>query len=150
MYALSLCQPWATLLVTGSKRFETRSWKTAHRGVLAIHASKKLTPAAKLLCDQAPFKDALALIGIHSFEQLPLGKIIGTVELLECHLATSLDVPDTERHFGDFRPGQVREEIAVYRNNRDTRNLQYRWDKPTTGQTKPRGVFGGRQRRGRK
>ena len=38
---------------------------------------------------------------------------------------------------------QVGEEIAVYRNNRDARNPQYRWDKPITLQSKPRGDLGG-------
>jgi activating signal cointegrator 1 len=35
---LSLLQPWASLLVFGEKRVETRSWKTAYRGPVAIHA----------------------------------------------------------------------------------------------------------------
>lgn len=40
MKALTLTQPWATLVITGRKRFETRSWSTAHRGGVAIHAAK--------------------------------------------------------------------------------------------------------------
>lgn len=42
MKALSLMQPWAGLLVLGSKEVETRSWNTKHRGVVAIHASAKI------------------------------------------------------------------------------------------------------------
>lgn len=38
---LSLLQPWASLLASGIKRFETRSWKTDYRGWVAIHASKR-------------------------------------------------------------------------------------------------------------
>ena len=38
--ALTLTQPWATLVITGRKRFETRSWRTDYRGQLAIHAAK--------------------------------------------------------------------------------------------------------------
>ncbi len=45
---------------------------------------------------------------------------------------------------------QVGEEIAVYRNNRDARNPQYRWDKPLTYQDKPRGGPGGQRPRGRR
>jgi hypothetical protein len=40
MKALSLTQPWATLVVTGEKEVETRSWRTNHSGMIAIHASK--------------------------------------------------------------------------------------------------------------
>ena len=39
-YALSLRQPWATLLVHGRKMIEIRSWSTSHRGKLLIHAAK--------------------------------------------------------------------------------------------------------------
>ena len=38
--ALSLYQPWASLIMAGRKTIETRSWATKYRGPLAIHASK--------------------------------------------------------------------------------------------------------------
>jgi len=37
--ALSLKQPWATLLVHGVKTIEVRRWATTFRGALLIHAS---------------------------------------------------------------------------------------------------------------
>jgi activating signal cointegrator 1 len=37
--ALSLWQPWASLVALGVKTLETRSWSTSHRGPLAIHAA---------------------------------------------------------------------------------------------------------------
>lgn len=40
MKALSLTQPWATLVAIGAKKIETRSWSTSYRGPVAIHASK--------------------------------------------------------------------------------------------------------------
>lgn len=40
MKALTLWQPWATLIAIGAKTIETRSWSTNHRGPLAIHAAK--------------------------------------------------------------------------------------------------------------
>lgn len=39
MKALSVKQPWATLLIEGQKTIEVRSWSTAHRGHLLICAS---------------------------------------------------------------------------------------------------------------
>lgn len=44
MKALTLWQPWATLIAINEKRVETRGWKTDYRGELAIHASAKLPP----------------------------------------------------------------------------------------------------------
>lgn len=37
---LSLKEPWATLIASGVKKIETRSWKTTYRGELYIHASQ--------------------------------------------------------------------------------------------------------------
>ncbi len=39
MKVISLLQPWASLVVMGYKKCETRSWNTKSRGTLLIHAS---------------------------------------------------------------------------------------------------------------
>jgi activating signal cointegrator 1 len=39
--AITLWQPWATLMAIGAKRFETRSWATSYKGPIAIHAAKR-------------------------------------------------------------------------------------------------------------
>lgn len=41
MKALTLTQPWASLVELGEKWIETRSWRTGHRGPIAIHAGKR-------------------------------------------------------------------------------------------------------------
>ena len=41
MKALSLRQPWASLIADGHKTIETRTWRTHYRGLLAIHASAR-------------------------------------------------------------------------------------------------------------
>ena len=41
MRALTLHQPWASLIANGVKTIETRSWSTNYRGPLAIHAGMK-------------------------------------------------------------------------------------------------------------
>jgi hypothetical protein len=38
--ALSIRQPWAWLIVNGFKDLENRSWSTAFRGPVWIHAGK--------------------------------------------------------------------------------------------------------------
>lgn len=41
MKALSIREPWASLIVLGIKRVENRSWGTKYRGPLLIHAANK-------------------------------------------------------------------------------------------------------------
>ncbi len=64
MKALSLLQPWVTLVILGVKQIETRSWSTAYRGPLLIHASRG--KAGEILAHEPPFKKH-----IPDFKQLP-------------------------------------------------------------------------------
>lgn len=41
MKAISIKEPWATLIVEGKKTIELRSWRTRHRGPVLIHRSGK-------------------------------------------------------------------------------------------------------------
>lgn len=40
MKALSIRQPWASLIVDGPKRIENRTWKTTRRGWVLVHAGQ--------------------------------------------------------------------------------------------------------------
>jgi activating signal cointegrator 1 len=115
--ALSLTQPWATLVVSGAKRIETRSWKTPRRGRIAIHASKGFPMWARDLCCEEPFASALMAAGIMSSRDLPLGAILGSVEIVDCvptdggqldldATGPLDDISDVERAFGDYGPGR--------------------------------------------
>jgi len=42
VYALSIRQPWAWLIVNGWKDIENREWSTRFRGRLLIHAGKQI------------------------------------------------------------------------------------------------------------
>lgn len=42
MRALSLIHPWSAFIAAGLKQYETRSWSTTYRGLLAVHASQKI------------------------------------------------------------------------------------------------------------
>jgi hypothetical protein len=42
MKAITLTEPWASLVAIGVKTLETRSWSTSYRGPIAIHAAKTL------------------------------------------------------------------------------------------------------------
>ena len=42
MKCISIREPWASIILSGRKTIEVRSWKTTHRGPLALHCSKKV------------------------------------------------------------------------------------------------------------
>lgn len=89
MKALTITQPWATLIAIGAKRFETRGWSTPYRGPLAIHAGKNTKPVGgevglRRLCEMEPFRSVLAEAGIDPLLDLPRGEIVAVVELVGC------------------------------------------------------------------
>lgn len=108
--ALTLRQPWASLVALEAKRIETRSWRTSYRGWLAIHAAKTLSKTEQLLCEQEPFRTALlrdaALDPARPLAtQLPRGCIIAIARLDSClPMETSEWPSEPERSFGDYAP----------------------------------------------
>ncbi|GLC88685.1 ASCH domain-containing protein [Lysinibacillus piscis] len=85
MKAITIKQPWATLIALGEKKFETRSWQTKYRGQIAIHAGKSVDKEA---CEDKEIKQALAKHGITSYKQLPSGAVLATANMIECHAIT--------------------------------------------------------------
>jgi hypothetical protein len=129
MKAISLTQPWATLVAISAKRYETRSWQTKYRGEIAIHASAGFPIDARRLCIPplgmgyvGPFSAALATAGLKgpvadgnriSTGQLPLGAIIAVLTLVDITPTGTLfsphSLPDSgvnEEEFGDYSPGR--------------------------------------------
>jgi hypothetical protein len=107
MKGLSVAQPWATLLVRGAKRLETRQWATVHRGPIVIHASKYLPLAARALCGREPFRTLLDQAGCARWTDLPRGHLIGVAVLVGCTRVEELpDIGSPERDLGDFGPGR--------------------------------------------
>jgi hypothetical protein len=75
---LSIKQPWAWLIVNGHKDVENRSWKTNYRGSLLIHAGKTSDRFAD-------YNDIQTGTGIIIPSKLPVGCVIGSVSLIDCH-----------------------------------------------------------------
>lgn len=109
MKALTLWQPWATLIVNGDKHIETRGHKTNIRGRVAIHAAK-VNKAKLFLSLPMPIKEHFYKSGIRLVDVLPRGKVLGTVEIIGCLPIEELygTVHDTpkERAFGDWNSGR--------------------------------------------
>lgn len=123
MKALTLTQPWATLIAIGAKRIETRSWATDYRGPLAIHAAKGLAPVGGKRglaeqCREPAFFSYLdrysASFYLDGSEALPLGKIVAVAKLvnvrridvaLRAQVLSQTRTP-SEIEFGDYTSGR--------------------------------------------
>src|ERR1700690_1165855 len=115
MKALTLTQPWASLVAIGAKRIETRCWRTNYRGPLAIRAAKGFPGWAKQTWREDPFDEVLrAAFGDGSWKQidppvLPLGCVIATCTLVSCTLTSQAydeRLSEQERAFGDYSLGR--------------------------------------------
>lgn len=114
MKALSLTQPWATLIAIGAKRIETRSWSTSYRGPVAIHAAKAMPAWARDFAFADPAGPALAAAGIlldDDCTALPRGAIVAVARLTdvvptEQITAMSQGLLRHEIDFGDYAPGR--------------------------------------------
>ena len=116
--ALTMTQPWATLVALGENSIETRSWSTSYRGPLAIHSAKACPKEARALCDQEPYRRVLARGGYSSADDLPRGSVIALARLDEVIAFTRSSLRETraraargllpahEADFGDFSPGR--------------------------------------------
>lgn len=114
MKALTIIQPWATLIASGHKMNETRSWKTNYRGEVLIHAGKNPKDYTSGVYIDDPDGPYFHEAGItpNNFEELPRGSIIGKATLVNCihinkelrdHLKRS---NPAEYAFGDYRIGR--------------------------------------------
>lgn len=115
MKALSLWQPWASLIAIGEKRYETRAWWTPYRGPLAIHAAKTWNAEVRAAAEDDEIAEALSCHGLLRGCGLPLGSIVATCRLVACHRMDDalLDsITDQEEAFGDWRIGRYAWELA--------------------------------------
>lgn len=103
MKAITLREPWASLVLEGTKTIETRSWATRYRGELYIHAGVSRAPR-----DDRHIAELMQLL--HG--ALHYGMIVARCELVDC-----VRIDDAYAHTlarneplnyisGDFTPGR--------------------------------------------
>lgn len=131
--ALSLQQPWASLIAVGAKRIETRDWTTIYRGPLAIHAGLAFSLDQGRLLVTQPWRGVLNKAGIHLPSQLPRGAIVAVCQLLDVVRAETLapTLEPNELIFGDFNAGRSAWQLADVRPLRQpirTRGQPGLWD----------------------
>lgn len=119
---LSLLQPWASLVVTGRKKIETRSWDTKHRGPLLIHASAKPFKPIKgmehLLAhmnesgffEEVPYMPYGAIIGMVNVEStfsLNITLIGQRIKIASDGEYDYVEVTNQEHAFGEYSDGRT-------------------------------------------
>lgn len=121
MKALTIWQPWASLIATGAKRIETRGWATGYRGPLAIHAATRWTREQRELVLEEPFRSrlpadedqaepgqcALPLEAARAWNP-SLGRYLAIAELEDCVPTQELrrEISEEEYAFGNFEHGR--------------------------------------------
>lgn len=103
--AITLHQPWASLVAKGWKQYETRDWPTNHRGLIVIHAGRKPKGKQELREHDkvvASFKDLLN-------EDCPYSSIIAIVQLTDVVCMTEEFISqqtETELRCGNWQVGR--------------------------------------------
>ena len=125
MKALSLWEPWASLIRTGAKTRETRPWHTNYRGKLLICAAKGgLSKTALLtMLSYWEIQGGLApLVGMPlsldqknnprwpgvKIKDLNFGNAVAIVDLTDCKRTDYMTLEEigTDKHFGNFSLGR--------------------------------------------
>lgn len=129
---LTLWQPFASAILLGLKRFETRGRRTNHRGLLAIHAAKR-TP------DMGVIEQTVPLLTTDQRRRIPqrwpTGCVLGTVQVRDCltmdaELIESIDDP-IELALGDWQPGRfayLLSNARIFVEPVEARGLQGIWE----------------------
>ena len=112
MKAITIYQPWASLIAIGAKRYETRVRATNYRGPIAIHAgAKHVLDAIEGVSNEALLKIEEAFPDNPELIKLPYGAVIAVAELVECwHL---------EEH---WTPGQNGRDLYLVNSQGDKRS----------------------------
>jgi activating signal cointegrator 1 len=79
MKALSICQPYPHLILTGEKRVENRTWRTDYRGPLLLHAGK-----------------SREWLQGYPAQGLVFGAVVGIVDLVDCLHIDRIDSGDCD------------------------------------------------------
>ncbi len=101
MKALTIKEPWATLIIDGYKKYEFRSWKTNYRGKILIHAG------------MSEEKDMLKKFKDYNLN-CSKGMIIGEALLTDCILVTK-----------KFEDELLKIDKTVY--GRESHEMTYAW-----------------------
>jgi len=97
MKALSIRQPWASLIIKAKKDIENRNWHTKFRGRILVHAAKGMTRgehegaidfAVDAIRADPRNAGAARIVTLRelgfAFDDLERGGFVGSVEIVDC------------------------------------------------------------------
>lgn len=115
--ALTIRQPWASLIAIGAKQYETRSWSTGYRGPLVIHASKGFSNEERAFLKSKPFHWAFQRAGYREPFDLPLGAAVCVVDLVDVLRVETVrgKLEGDEKYFGNYADGRFAWKMANVR-----------------------------------
>lgn len=104
MKTLTLIQPWATLIMIGAKKIETRSWSTKYRGPIAIHAGKKIDNDFFI---NPSFSEIIKQYNLDE-KSIPQGCILGTCTIKDVIKSEYLinNISEDELLLGNYNKGR--------------------------------------------
>ena len=139
MKAITLWQPYASLVAIGAKQNETRSWATKYRGPLAIHAAmnmpkwvKKLLPGFARLIGIKEYNGSWLYYLEHGSG--PFGKVVAIGNLVDCVPITPefvANLSEQEKAFGDYTPGRfawILEDVRRFEKPVPAKGMQGLWN----------------------
>lgn len=108
MKAITVKQPWASLIVRGVKDVENRTWKTDFRGRVLIHAAGSHGRKFNIELTYEQVKAAIGIIAKDTmFGNMAFGAIIGSVEIVDCVINhPSIWAEKTENYTVGMNPKQ--------------------------------------------
>jgi len=105
MKALTVREPWASLIINGYKKYEFRSWKTNYRGKILIHSGQNIE------------KNNIKRFEKYNLEYIS-GAIIGEVELTDCVLVDE-----------NLEKKLIKDNPEVYKKTDNPRKYAWKFDK---------------------
>jgi hypothetical protein len=109
MKAITLTQPWASLVALGEKKIETRGWTCYYTGPVAIHAAKTFRKREFAdLTHREPFYSALRPGGEYCRPEDVVGHVIAIARIVSC-MSTSqarFVLDKKELAFGNYADGR--------------------------------------------
>jgi len=101
--ALTISQPWASLIASGEKWIENRTWSTNYKGPLAIHAGLGTQYLNKAELKKYPSGCVIAIVDLEACVPLQLARV------MNASYARSIKVDDTQRTWLDVARNEYAE-----------------------------------------
>lgn len=116
--ALTIWQPWASLVALGEKQYETRGWATRYRGLVAIHASARKPTSNDFWHMQNVLGVTLEEHGLSDDPRLlPQRAILCIGRLVDCipteRVMQTMLYSSREYMFGNFHPDRFAWKIEM-------------------------------------